>query len=106
MPKPPIGANRLLHVFGREIVECEESISDAFNSLSIAVAHSPAPARLVHTAIRRVLSDSALISLIFFPAKGSGRASQLAETRAAFLRAELHVDNTSLLKSRTVRNHI
>lgn len=99
----PIGANRLLHVFGGEILQCEEIISHAFVELAQHSA-SPAPAaQPIHGLIRTILSEAALISLIFFPNGGPKKPS--AE-RAEYLRSELEVDESSSLRSRVLRNHL
>lgn len=95
-------ANRRLHVFGWEIISYEEAVSEAFTDLQKLVAYPSPPAGPIHSSVRRILADSALTSHVFFP---SGTKPSVV-SRAEFLRREFCVSDSSLLKSRALRNHI
>jgi hypothetical protein len=94
-------ARRLLHVFGREIIESEEAISRAFSDLCEYSAFSKPASSNIHRSVKAILSEAAQISLIFFPTrKGQG------QERAEFLKAELAVSPDSPLSNRILRNHL
>lgn len=97
-----IGGHRLLHVYGGEIISYENSISEAFQHLAGFLCHDRPPASLVHGSLRRILADAGLVSLVFFPTRDSDRAA----IRAEFLRTEFEVDESSILRSRAIRNHL
>ena len=99
----PIGANRLLHVFGNELIECERCISRTFSELVLHSSYPSPSASLIHNEIRRILADSALVSLIFFP---TAKPNSSALLRADWLRSELAVTEESLLRNRALRNHL
>ena len=100
---PEIPENRVLHVYGAEIISYEESVSEAFSSIRrFCKYQNPASGR-IHEALRHLLADSALISLIFFP---MNTKSQISKLRAKFLCEKFQVKDNSYLKSRALRNHL
>ncbi len=98
-----IRENRILHVYGSEIVSYEEAISEAFSVILKLTKYPQPPSSEIHAGLRRVLADSALISLIFFPV---GKKDGFRGERAKFLCEKFRVDDSSPLKSRALRNHI
>lgn len=98
-----IGANRLLHVFGGEIIAYERVISREFSTLC-SLSESPNPsASLIHDSVRVILGEASYVSLIFFP---GDKARGPTKARAEFLRDEFGVCSKSLLSQRILRNHL
>ncbi len=98
-----IRESRILHVYGSEIVSYEEAISEAFSLVLKLTKYPQPPSSEIHLGVRRVLADSALISLIFFSV---GKKDDFRRERAIFLCEKFGVDDSSPLKSRALRNHI
>ena len=93
---------RLLHVYGGEIVRYEETISASFSKLLVMSSYPRPPSAPIHDCIRHIFSDSALISLMLFPAIKSKFSTQRAKT----LREEFKLEENSLLENRYLRNHL
>ena len=99
----PLGANRLLHIFGGEILNCEDSISEGFVLLTRYVHFERPPAAPIHKFVKRILIESGAISLVLFPSPNSPKTSK---DRALFLCSEFSVAETSILKDRALRNDL
>ena len=68
-----IGANRLLNIYGGEVVSYENAISRAFQRLIDLTSFGGSAALPMHEEIRSILGNSGLVSLVFFP-QGSSKS--------------------------------
>lgn len=97
-----VSQNRILIIYGNELVDYEQSVSGSFARLTECCGWERPPAELVHRQLRHVPSDAALVSLIFFPSQDT--PSSIA--RAGFLKEQFDVADASILNDRKLRNHL
>ena len=97
-----VSQNRILIIYGSELIDYEQSISSSFARLVEFCDWDRPPAELVHRQLRHILSEAALVSLIFFPSQVTPSSS----ARAGFLKEEFDVAEKSILNDRKLRNHL